>query len=284
MPKHAFLIIAHDNFSVLERLLKSLSHPDIDVYLHIDAKVKRLPDIDLSNPHIHLIKDRVDTRWGDVSQIETEYRLLMAAFEKGNYAYYHIISGVHFPLKPIGCILDFFKTNEGNTVFYDLCQSTKYQETRKLRRFNILTRYFATGPAISRRLCQILNRIWLGMQGWFKLERNKGISFHKAANWASFTEDAVNLLIEKKLFVMKVFRHTFCGDEYFAPTVLLNSDLKYKVVNCDNYLKQEMGEANPRVFVNDDYENLINSGYLFARKFNDENIDVVDRINQHISI
>ena len=33
MGRHAILIIAHDNFSVLERLIKALSHPDVDIYV-----------------------------------------------------------------------------------------------------------------------------------------------------------------------------------------------------------------------------------------------------------
>ena len=46
----------------------------------------------------------------------------------------------------------------------------------------------------------------------------------------------------------------------------------------DKYLKIEMGKANPRTLTRDDYDMLIHCGCMFARKFNDANIDLIDRI------
>ena len=36
--KLAHLILAHNNPMQLERLVKRLSHPDADVYIHLDSK------------------------------------------------------------------------------------------------------------------------------------------------------------------------------------------------------------------------------------------------------
>ena len=179
MKKHAFLILAHDNFSVLGKLLSALSHPDVDIFLHIDAKVTQLPALDDNNPHLYLIENRVDTRWGDISQIETEYVLLESALRMGSYSYYHIISGTHFPLMPIDKILEFFDGMEGKIVFYDLCVSSRRQEWLKLRSYNILTRHIGYGPKSVRRICQILNRIGHSIQAPLNVWRNKTISFYK---------------------------------------------------------------------------------------------------------
>lgn len=276
--KHAFLIIAHDNFSVLRRLLAVLSHPDIDIYLHIDAKVKSIPAFEENNPNIHILNDRIDTRWGDISQIETEYALLETALKGGEYSFYHIISGTHFPLIPISQILHIFDSLEGLAVFHNLCVSSPYQEWFKLRSYNILTRHYGYGVVPVRRFCQIINRFGHTIQRILRIERNKQLSFYKASNWASFPEEAVRLLIDNKASVKKVFKYSFCGDEYFAPTILMNSELKDKVINYDQYLKIEMGEANPRTLTSDDYDLLIHCGCMFARKFNDANIDLIDRI------
>lgn len=280
--KHAFLIIAHDNFSVLRRLLAALSHPDVEIYLHIDAKVKSSLPIDKENPHLHILLNRVDTRWGDISQIETEYALLETAFKDGGYSFYHIISGTHFPLMPIDQILRIFDTMEGRVIFHNLCMSSRHQEWFKVRSYNFLTRHYGYGPEVMRRACQVINRFSHDIQRSFKIERHKQLSFHKASNWASLPEDAVRLLIEKKPLVLKVFKYSFCGDEYFAPTILMASDLRDRIINYDKYLELEMGEANPRVFCIDDYENLVGSGCLFARKFNDDNLDLVERIQDLI--
>ena len=40
MKKHAFLIMAHNQFDLLEMLIKLLDDPRNDIYLHIDQKVE----------------------------------------------------------------------------------------------------------------------------------------------------------------------------------------------------------------------------------------------------
>ena len=40
MEKHADLILAHNNFYILERLVKLLDYEFNDIYIHIDKKVR----------------------------------------------------------------------------------------------------------------------------------------------------------------------------------------------------------------------------------------------------
>ena len=35
--KHAYLIMAHDNFEQLSLLIRALDNPRVDIYIHIDA-------------------------------------------------------------------------------------------------------------------------------------------------------------------------------------------------------------------------------------------------------
>ena len=41
--KHAYLIIAHHEFEVLEKLIQSLDDARNDIYIHFDRKLKSLP-------------------------------------------------------------------------------------------------------------------------------------------------------------------------------------------------------------------------------------------------
>ena len=43
--KHAYLILAHNEFEVLNRLIESLDDVRNDIYIHFDAKVKELPTL-----------------------------------------------------------------------------------------------------------------------------------------------------------------------------------------------------------------------------------------------
>ena len=40
MKRHAFLIIAHNEFGVLQRLVDAIDDPRNDIYIHFDKKVE----------------------------------------------------------------------------------------------------------------------------------------------------------------------------------------------------------------------------------------------------
>lgn len=41
MKKHAYLIIAHNQFALLKELLKSIDDERNDIYIHIDKKYRK---------------------------------------------------------------------------------------------------------------------------------------------------------------------------------------------------------------------------------------------------
>ncbi|ULT23651.1 hypothetical protein KUH03_31500 [Sphingobacterium sp. E70] len=64
MVKHAFLILAHNEFSVLEKLLYCLDDERNDIYIHFDKKLDQLPDFKVQRARLVVLSDRVDVRWG----------------------------------------------------------------------------------------------------------------------------------------------------------------------------------------------------------------------------
>lgn len=259
--------------------MDALSCPSVDFFVHIDRKVGNMPDLTASNgSELFFIKDRVDTRWGDVSQIRTELALVEGAIHPGKYSFYHIISGTHFPIKPVKDILAYYDSFTGNTVLDHLCQSTATQEGLKLRRVNLFTRRLGHGSHGSRRIFQRAWRMGHDVQKMLGISLHGDVTFYKAANWVSLSEEAAAMLVSRRKDILRLFRWSFCGDEYFVPTMLLGSELRDKVVDSERILMQEMGDANPRVLTMADYETLASSDCLFARKFSGRHIDVVDRI------
>lgn len=255
----------------------------MDFFVHLDAKVKSFPELYVSGQSsLTVLQDRIDTRWGDYSQIATELLLLEKSYAKGKYSHYHIISGTHFPVRPVNEIISFYDKLNGMTVLSGLCQSSSVQEMLKLRHYNLFTRRLAYGSDSSRALFQKMWRLSHEFQKLIKIKRHKDIAFYKASNWVSLSEEAVEYLLKERNSIAKMFRWSFCGDEYFAPTLLKMSPFAGRIVSSEIILKQEMGDANPRVFTLDDYENIISSGCLFARKFSDSHLDVVDRISDFI--
>ena len=83
MKKHAYLIIAHDNWKILEKLLILLDDKRNDIYLHIDRKSNL---INFSN-NVHnanlFVFHEIDVRWGDISLIQVEFFLLKLHIVRG---------------------------------------------------------------------------------------------------------------------------------------------------------------------------------------------------------
>lgn len=97
--KHAFLIIAHNNWRQLKQLIKCLDSDNHDIYVHIDRKSKDFDKFNFANvTQKSMLKfyTEYEVFWGGFSLVEVELFLLQKAFTT-HYDYYHIISGVDLP-------------------------------------------------------------------------------------------------------------------------------------------------------------------------------------------
>ena len=265
--KHAWLIIAHNEFEILQRLVSALDDERSAIFIHFDRKVRTLPDIRISKSHLTVLQERMDVRWGSISQIECELALFQAAAQEGPYDYYHMISGVTLPLKPFEGIHSFFQAASGKSIVTGLCQDIPYQETLKVRRYNLFLRNYTSPNRFLRRTSQFCWKSAIALQRILHIEANRGRTFYKASNWLSLTEEAVQYLLHRKDEIRKTYRWSFCGDEYFVPSELLASPLKDRVVNSDDYLYREIIRSTATTYRLDDLARLSGSGCLFARKF-----------------
>ena len=120
MNRHAHLIIAHNNFEILEKTLKILDDEKNDFYIHIDKKVKNFDFEKIKNivkKSKIIFTERIDIKWGHSSQIDCELILLKSA-ANNSYSYYHLLSGVDMPIKPKEEIYNFFEKNLGKEFIH----------------------------------------------------------------------------------------------------------------------------------------------------------------------
>ena len=89
--------------------------------------------------------------------------------------------------------------------------------------------------------------------------------------------------------IRKVFSYSLCADEVFLQTIIYNSDLYDKLIsykNDDNfaikrYIDWKRGE--PYTFKLEDFNELINSGCFFARKFSIKvDKEIIDKIYDYV--
>ncbi|MBQ7966292.1 MAG: glycosyl transferase [Bacteroidaceae bacterium] len=281
--KHAYLIIAHNEFEVLERLVNALDDKPNDIYIHIDAKVKKLPKLHVKESKLYIIDKRIDVRWGNISQIESEYILWETAYEHGPYEYYHLISGTHFPLASQNTIRDFFESIGHKNLLSPMATDNK-EITFKILRYNICTYTLNSKNQFIKNCSQIIWRIGHWVQKRLPQHNRTKQTFYKASNWVSLTHETIEFFLSIKDNVLRKYKYSWCGDEFFVPSELNCSQLKDTIYYTNHLLKNDFISYSPRVYIDSDYIDLINSNCLFARKFTKDSITLIDKLEKNICL
>lgn len=270
--KHAYLIIAHNEFEVLKLLISKLDDERNDIYVHIDKKVKTVPVLSIEKSRLHILDKRIDVRWGHVSQIETELLLFETALANGSYSYYHLISGTHLPLKTQDEIHSIYYSLEGNEVMR-LWPEDAGDADFKLRRYHLFRSLESCHCKPISFMAHLLYLASMRVQIGLGMRRRKRDRFVKSDNWVSLTDTAVSFLVNNKKKILCKYRYTFCGDEYFVASELCDNADKFKIRDMQNLLYVEFVHANPRAFALNEYQRLCETGYVFARKFTGKSND-----------
>ena len=288
---HAYLIMAHNDFYILETLIRMINDERNDIYIHIDQKVKNF-DFDYyrriaTKSKVFYIKRR-NIQWGSFNMIKTELELYKSAMQNGNYEYYHLISGSDLPLKSQDEIHDFFSKNEGYE-FIDIMRKEALSKLSDSRIDRFKYYHLFNNIGINKRGIGRANNILLKIQKNISIDRYKNAyEYGFGSQWASLTKNAVKLILEKEEWINKTYRFTHCCDEIYKQTVLCqNKNLKIYQGEIHNaqYIIWDAGDSSrhPHVITSDDYEALKKSECVFARKF-DSNVDkaIIDRLQKEL--
>lgn len=285
--KHAFLIIAHNNWWQLKKLIECLDSDTHDIYVHIDKKSK---DFDKDYFRNSATKSSLkfyrefEVYWGGFSQVQVEMLLLKQAYENG-YDYYHIISGADLPLKNNEEIDSFFEKNKGKEfILYDEDALKGNPEiSRRAKYYHFLRNYrrrFA--EKWKNNFFTFCERVSLVLQIIFGVNRVKNLDWQikYGSNWVSITDELVQVILDNKDRVTSLFSYTNCADELFIQTIAYNCGFKDHIfhpidnqmanLRCIDWSRGKNG--NPYTFRKEDEELLREDSNLFARKFS-ETID-----------
>lgn len=281
--KHAYLILAHQDFDVLKLLLDALDDTRNDIYVHFDKKVKYLPILSVGRAKLYFIENRINVAWGDVSVVEAEFALFEAAASRGEYQYYHLLSGVDFPLKSQDEIHKFFRNNKGKEFVGFYQGDCREEVARKVQRIHLYPKRFRSRNIFYK----IVRAFFLRLQFFMGYRKNSEILFKKGTQWGSYTQEFVRFLLEEKKKVLRIYNNTFCSDEIYKQTLCWNSRFKPTVFSIENEARGAMrliswkgGEMLSWTL--EDYDLLVKSDLIFARKFSTENIDIVKKLSHFI--
>ena len=282
--KHAYLILAHSSYALLQKLVSAIDDERNDIFIHIDSKQKELPRLHVKYSRLFLLdKERVSVFWGDVSVVAAEFALMNFAYKQGEYAYYHLLSGVDLPLKSQNDIHAFFEEHQGKEFigFYDGADLSS-SLVRKVQRYHLFPQDFR-GSGLVFLTKRIVRALVIRMQEFLGFKRNAKICFAKGTQWWSLTGSLVGHLLAKQDEILSLYKHTFCADEIAIQTYVYNSPFMAQVFAPSDEAKSSLRHIGWRDgalydWTRADYEDLKRSTALFARKFNEEDSDFLDSI------
>lgn len=283
--------MAHNEFYILEKLVQLLDYKDNDLFIHIDKKVR---DFDFDKfrslvkvSNVYFI-DRMDVRWGTNTQINCELELLAYALQKGDYDYFHFLSGVDLPIKSQREIHSFFEKNKGKEfIHYFSHQPITNDRIERVKYYHLFCRNLRSHSEFKKKLSQKLYYKLLKYERILKINRIKGKEkdFYHGANWFSITHELASYVVSLKSKIEKEYKHTFCADEFFLQTIVYHSKFydNLYLKKDDDYSQNvrfiDWNRGEPYTFTIEDFDLLMHSKMLFARKFS-VNLDkeVIDKI------
>lgn len=278
MKKHAYLILTHADFDVLAHLVHQLDDQSNDIYIHFDKKVKVQPKISTTWSKLIIIENSTDIRWGHISMLQAEFSLFESAVLSNiPYQYYHLISGTHYPLRLQEDIHLYFSDKQKNVLMK--METSAREIDIKLNHHNLFIKNFNHKKPYLKSFYQLLWHTGLKLQQWLRIKRNPIVSATKASQWMSLNRKSIEYLIAQKQNILKRYQRTLCADEFFIPSTLAAADQNFAVSYVDDLLFCEFDGPNPKVFMPKDVTSLLSSDCLFARKFNDHNIETIRKLN-----
>jgi Core-2/I-Branching enzyme len=289
--KVAYLMLVHANPRLLKRAIGTLSSGDCAFFIHVDGKTDLEEFSAVRGDSVFFCEQRIPAYWGEFSLVDATFLLIREALKQPTgYEYFVLLSGSDYPLRSGDYIRRFLTNNNGLEFMsvtkmpapgYPLSKINKlrYPSDKPVRRF------------VSRALAKL---------GFFERDYQKclkGLTPYAGSQWWAITRDAAQYILEfvrLNPHVEEYFRNAFTADEMFFQTILGNSPLSSRLRrnlvyvdwptpgNHPALLREDhlrLFASQQKVWVDDEW----GSGeVLFARKFSDDNLQLLDGMDQMI--
>ncbi|MBW4591994.1 MAG: beta-1,6-N-acetylglucosaminyltransferase [Brasilonema angustatum HA4187-MV1] len=297
----AYIILAHKYPEQLVRLISKLNTDDVSFFIHIDKKTdKKIYHQVLTQlkdfPNVSFIK-RYNSEWGSFDIVRASLEGIKSIVETGTYFDYVIhLSGQDYLIKSNEQIKKFFQENKGREwiEYFPLPCSKWEDEDGGLARVENWyipwwkEEYFLIPK--KRDFESPINSLLNSLLILLLPKRPKlpeGFDLYGGSQFWCLTGESIkwiNDFIKQNPKFVNRFNYTYCTDELFYQTLLLNSPFQGKIINASlTYLEWPINAWHPKIFSKNDFEKIRESEKLFARKFDmTKDPDILDMIDKMI--
>ena len=280
----AHIILAHKNPNQLLRLINRINHRNADIYIHIDKKV----DINefkflTSESQVYFISNRIKCNWGGNSLFLGILSSLKEVLSLNkNYDFINLLSAQDYPITSAQSIHNYLEKNKGkNFISFDTSKDSDWWKQATLRYekhhftdLNFKGKYF---------IQKLINRFYPTRKFPLEMELFGG---SKSTWWTISAECAnyVNDIFSKNTKLTHFLKYSWGTDEFAFATIVMNSPFKTHTINNNlRYIDWSEGNSHPKLLLLEDYDAIISSDMLFARKFDTSiDINILNKIDKNI--
>ena len=304
--KTAVLILAHQNKAQLDRLIGTLEHPDIDIYIHLDKKSPLSPG-DFCRSNVRFTGKRVDVSLFEFSMVEAQIELLRTACSHGEYGYFILLSGQCYPLRHVDDIHAYLENVYPRPLIEVISPkivtkfARQFQYPHTLKRFRtgsfaFLKKYLPTKsiypykyvPEAIVFAATLLRGLFVRSPA--KRLEEMGIEPYFGTQWWILPDVAIDGILQ--CYDDPEFRSCMkdcfsCDETFFQTAIMRQADRLGISLNGDGYYRSKkwftiFSQGHPILLTRDHYGQLIGSGMLFARKFDmDTDAEILDMLDAH---
>lgn len=263
--RQAILITAYKDIPHLKRIVDYFDS-EFEIFIHIDKKChEEYGSLGQLN-HVHLF-DQYKIVWGDVNHLKAILMLMREAYQHTDLEYFHLITGSDYPVRPLADFKSFCESNKhDNYVEYFPLPHADWGEEGGMDRI----RYYWFQPSYRVKHGRLIYKT-IKLQRMLGIDRGfrffDGNLYGGGTYWSVSRKaigTAINYLNQHPDYLRR-FRMTSIAEEICLPTLWCNSGIPL-INNHMRYIDWGTDGANPQVLTEKDYDSIIASGALFARK------------------
>jgi hypothetical protein len=298
----AIIVLAYQLPDLASSLLASLRHPAVRLYLHVDSRTNANPfELSLAAAGLSeqvVFLPRHPSVWGSAQVVDAALEGLRAGLVDG-CKYFLLISGQDLPLRPVEAIVSFAE-RAGETSFVE---HWPIAHSRHRFQGRDRTDFYAFTVRGRRELCvpRSEDASFLSIKGRAlnqalrvaTLRRPRRgfppyISPFAGATWWNISRPGAEYIVsfcDRHPDYRAYHEHTWVPEEIFFQSILCGTEYKdtFPVVS-DNLRSYRWQGVRAEALRADDFDEIADSGKLFARKF-DPRVDpvVIARILERVA-
>ena len=269
--KQAILITAYKNEKQIYDIINYFGS-DFEFYIHIDKKssINLSEYWDRRNVNVYKI---FITNYGSVNHLRAILFLSKEALKKNNNGYFHLITGQDFPVKTKDYFSDELNTGKDYLEYFEMpSKSWPHGGMDRIEYYNFYD-FLDCKKIIYVRFIHM----FLKIQKLLKIKRKRTLGgffkkLYGGSTYWSLTRDSLQYVVNStNENIMNSMKYTYCAEEIYFQTVLLNSTFAENIVN-DNlrYIVWNRDNGGSPAYLDEtDYCKIKSSNKIFARKFHE---------------